>query len=663
MKKEIIILIFCMFLVNGYDWVEESYATDLYEDTTAEGLFLNATQGGVLEPGSVITNTWLLNWEILALIVVFISLAIVALTLIIAKTLNISILKAWADVELSQIIVSGIILVIIVVGLGLLDIGSELLVESVSENVAVSCPDGQQKAICLANLYLDDTFDTANGAAKNLMKETLEIGRRASLKQGKALQTLPYMASSGSTDAGLKLMVERNSILMDYYGNTLASLKAQKYFLNAIGFTIGPLFIVFGLIFRSFFLTRKLGGLLIAIGIGVIVVLPLTYVFAMLTLSIQVYGDQMLDPVGGDCPEECLKQYPIGFNASAPSDNSTINPSEFSPYLPNGTTFYDYLPNDTIWDEISTNYSLVLCDSVCEGCSLGCRELPLTASLCSCNESACNDCPEECKVKRLRTDCYESNSTYHCPTSLCADECKMNLTPALENCWTSECEDCSADCRFNYADGTDRTETHPHCNPACDGCGCNVILPSPHEIDCDSCGDIYWERTNLGSLSTSGTCPAGCLGYLPNTTAGSGCEACSDCDYGCRFIDPDLRDPDCNFTGCEDCPTDCMINELPISLCQGCFECYYDCTTLPAIRTDCAEACGEIKGYYNLRPKDLLNKIEGADGETNTKALGVLLFPAFVLPLLSIILTIAFIRGFSQYLGGDYEIPGLGKLI
>jgi len=471
------------------------------------------------------------------------------------------------------------------------------------------------------------------------------------------------MAYSDSPDSALKLTIERNTILMDYYGNVLASLKAQQYFLNAVGFTVGPLFIVLGLIFRSFFLTRKMGGLLLAIGIGLIVVLPLTYVFAMYTLKIEIYGDEMLSPLDDTCPPECLEQYPVAFNLS--NGSLYYSPEIFSDYLPEGSTFYDFNTTHEIWANISRDYDLVLCDHECQGCALGCRELPLTASLCFCNESECNDCPEECKVIRNRTDCYESNSTYYCPESLCPAICKMDLTPTLSNCWSPACDDCSADCRFDYADGTPRTDTHPHCSASCELCTCNVIIPSPYQIDCDfACGDIYWERTTEGSLSTPGSgCPESCLGYLPDTSPGSGCEECSDCDAECRFIDPDLRDPDCDFTGCEDCPADCMVNELPLSPCQGCWECSPDCTTYPPIRTDCADVCGEIKGFYDVRPEQMINSLQGAEGETNTKTLGLLLFPAFVLPLLSIILTIAFIVGFSKYLGGDYEIPGLAKLI
>lgn len=663
MKKKILFMMILGLLFINANWIDDEYASDHFSNTTSEGLFINATEGGVLSPGSVITNTWLKNWVLMAAIVIFISLGFVALAFIISKSFNITILKAWADIELSQIIVSGIMLALIIVGLGLLDSVSELLISDISDTSGISCTTGQQKSICLANKYLDDTFETANDAARNMMSETLEIGRRAALKEGWALQTLPYMSYSESPDAHLKLIVERNSILMDYYGNVLSSLKAQKYFLNAIGFSVGPIFIVLGLIFRSFFLTRKMGGLLMAIGIGLIVVLPLTYVFSMYTLSIQIYGDEMLSPLDDDCPAECLIQYPIGYNSS---DGSTLNsPGSFLPYLPEGETFYDFEPSHEIWANISRDHGLVLCDSVCEGCSLGCRELPLSSSLCFCNETACNNCPVECKVIRRRTDCYESNSTNYCPITLCPDVCKMDLNPSLNNCWTPECEDCSADCRFDYADGTDRSETHPHCSANCDLCGCNVILPSPYQIDCDfACGDLYWERTNLGSLSdpVSG-CPEGCLAYLPTTETGSGCEDCSDCDPKCRFINPDLRDPNCNFNGCEDCPTNCMVDMLPITPCQGCWDCTPDCTTLPPIRTDCATVCGELKGFYDLRPSELINKIQGAQGETNTKALGILLFPAYILPLLSIILTIAFIRGFSQFLGGDYEIPGLAKLI
>jgi len=55
--------------------------------------------------------------------------------------------------------------------------------------------------------------------------------------------------------------------------------------INMIGIYIWPYLIFFGLILRSVFFTRKIGGLLIATAIGIIVFMPTVYAIEYLTLA------------------------------------------------------------------------------------------------------------------------------------------------------------------------------------------------------------------------------------------------------------------------------------------------------------------------------------------------------------------------------------------
>ena len=86
MKKKILFMMILGLLFINANWIDDEYASDHFSNTTSEGLFINATEGGVLSPGSVITNTWLKNWVLMAAIVIFISLGFVALAFIISKS-------------------------------------------------------------------------------------------------------------------------------------------------------------------------------------------------------------------------------------------------------------------------------------------------------------------------------------------------------------------------------------------------------------------------------------------------------------------------------------------------------------------------------------------------------------------------------------------------
>ena len=50
-------------------------------------------------------------------------------------------------------------------------------------------------------------------------------------------------------------------------------------------------------------------------------------------------------------------------------------------------------------------------------------------------------------------------------------------------------------------------------------------------------------------------------------------------------------------------------------------------------------------------------------GREDIKSISKMMIPAYVLPLLNILVTLMFIKTFSQILGGDIEIPGVPKVL
>ena len=90
------------------------------------------------------------------------------------------------------------------------------------------------------------------------------------------------------------LNMDKYSIIFEYYQNLLASMEAQRFFVQQISFNMAPVVLAIGIVLRSFFFSRKLGGLLMSIAIGVMFFFPGMYIFDWLTLNMTVNGDKPL---------------------------------------------------------------------------------------------------------------------------------------------------------------------------------------------------------------------------------------------------------------------------------------------------------------------------------------------------------------------------------
>jgi hypothetical protein len=168
------------------------------------------------------------------------------------------------------------------------------------------------------------------------------------------------------------------------------------------------------------------------------------------------------------------------------------------------------------------------------------------------------------------------------------------------------------------------------------------------------------------------TAPPAFASCLPYPDAGV---SCTGCPALCRRSSDLVSNVNCPVDSCAlssdpqaGCMDECRLPDPPARPCEGCFECNMDCTYYPAIRTDCGDICSDaaLAGPVDISPTDFVKKLSGAktsaDGEW-ARSIGMLFIPAVVLPLFCIVIVIAFVRIFSPILGGDIEIPGLGRII
>ncbi len=561
---------------------------------------------------------WFSNWRLIAIIVIFITLACVLIAYMVGKSFNLPQLKAWADVEMGQIFASIILLIALIAIIGFIDVFATNLTNSFLEGSVDG--DLPEDSLELSKYYVESLSNLTDKNLKTIFNSNIEIAREASEREGKTCQSIfcLYFGWYGSPNSGKSILVEKNSMLIEYLTTIQFSLKAQYWFLETIGIAIGPLFLIIGIVLRSFFITRKIGGLFLSLGIGILVALPLLYLFMWWTLTIQTYGTEILSP-NIDCPDECLLPAPYAYNVLTneaysvnelydwnrnlerlielrETEEISITPEAWAELMElnssiigcddicgscevSNTQEMCELKTDCLWDMSLGDCNLNIdhcrnldedacvdgCDwrlenvwkcvptcgdytdqSTCEStddicrwdpgkcvgtknsCDIACRELPLFPSMCNCDEEACEECPDACKVIRERTDCEDE-----CPVELCPDECKINYTNAIEEDCTT-CIGCPTHCRYEYADGTqlydecnqDACDTYGECAGCecnieeCYDCECKIVLPDPGRINCES--------------------------------------VCEDCPEYCRVVNTTLRE--CDTTECNACPNYCKID-------------------------------------------------------------------------------------------------------
>lgn len=248
------------------------------------------------------------DWQFYTVMAMLLMVGLVAIAYAIATAFSLPDLRAWADVELGEIFASALVLVFI---MGIIFFVDEAVRGTVAPSFPAACPSGEE-GFCparIASVYLEGYTESAGEVYRDIMIKNIDKAKEATAGGMTGAQDMiyGYISFRFREKPEEMVIVEMYDQLLQYMGTVLVSLSAQSFLLGFLTMRLAPIAIFLGIILRSFFLTRKLGGLLLAFGLGFLFIFPLTYALAWFTLDATVYGGQraatgQLNP----CPEVCL---------------------------------------------------------------------------------------------------------------------------------------------------------------------------------------------------------------------------------------------------------------------------------------------------------------------------------------------------------------------
>ncbi len=643
------------------------------------------------------------NWQILAVAALVISVIIVSIAYGISIGMEMPELKAWAGTELRQIITNAVLIVILFLAVELLDVVVIAMVNT-SAPAGLHCDIGESCLQKVSLAYLSDYTQSAEDGIKdvvrNNMKASAWVGRGVGI-YGTSIK-VGQIGISTPLAAYYMLDVDRYHMIFEYYMGILSSLYSQKFFLSQFCFKVGPVLLALGVVGRSFFFTRKTGGLLIAVAAGVMFFFPAMYLFDWMTLDMVVQGDNALLDDPSLCPSECLIAPAIAyvgsdslmqvndvydtFNYSADaSDEVRENEREKAQQIIMGEI--ESAANLTGATIFSCYYG--------EGgqCPQECRELPYPNSVPACsspeNQSLCAQLDEKCKVIR-----YIPGGTSAPEFADCPNECKI-IPPLRSDCDVDMCLESRLDCRVAKIEDLDwrptvdeRVDGSERCNEYAADCPasltaedtCTWIIPDTGPCDdlCVGCpsycrisggteenfAEECFDEDTEEYLEVCTACPEVCKLEAAEIAALNPVSPdCVGCPIEKRILGAAL--PEELTTGAcsmDSCPSDYRLYP-PRSACEECLFTPEAYTYNPPINTECGDLCKPPNNQPMKNPGDYSTVDEdGLVGKSEIKNVSRLLIPGYLLPLFNIVATLVFIKTFSGMIGGDIDIPGISKL-
>ncbi len=657
------------------------------------------------------------DWKAISIAVLLLSTVIVALAYGFGIAFELPQVKAWANLELRQIIANALIIAFLIASIAFIDNLARALVEE--SGIAVpECAAG--RADCLqgvAKTYIQQYYQMAENELKAVYLENVADSRLASLRTSASCYSIIVpvpcfqFAINALPFAILYLDVDYNMVVFEHLLNIAASLKSQEFFVTVIGYNWGPILLALGVVARSFYLTRRLGGLLIAASIGILFFLPFMYLFNWLTLDTVLTSSLEGRGASATCPSECMKRYPVAFSGSQSFTDEDLAGLGFSENeinaLSNGSA-------SSLSKEGRTYYSCFVDENGAkseEQCPRTCREIPYPQTTVCADEDvqkACGELIKECKVERVVEGEDRDALLSGAAAAQCPDACK--ITPPLkDDCGATDCRTVPFACRLAYKqyvldeDGVGFIPTYSF-PVRLDDEGENICR------DAEKCFEGLEDGTYLSAYSSCGyivpkeqscselcaDCPPPCrIVYIPASESDPWYIMCRDysvecvsCPVTCKAdvtydnlrklkscgSCPDYKRvvgfglPEDYFEGAcslDQCPADLEHRVLiPSSSCEGCMfsdeRAYFN----PPITPNCAEVCSPEQTTYAKSPGRYSQLGgEGMAGPEEVKNISKLMLPGYLLPLFNLIATLVFVKGLSELLGGDIEIPGIRRLV
>ncbi|MBI5222946.1 hypothetical protein HY990_00840 [Candidatus Micrarchaeota archaeon] len=586
------------------------------------------------------------DWRAMSLSLSILSVIIISIVVMLATAFDISELKAWASSELTQVFSTALIVLLLSGSLTFMDMIVGQIVNG--SNLGFTCSGTSICAVAVANNYLDGLIQIGVGTSSTALNDYALASKISSIRPTVFSQIFIYPVPllqpqiSFLPGAGYLLDLDRTIQVVETLSNILSSLYAQKFFVSEISFKLAPILLGLGVVARSFFFTRRIGGLLIAVGIGVMYVFPLMYVFDWLSLNVALSGGSSLGIDATTCPVQCMAQLPHFYieenNLSFSSRAALYSYLDSSRAISSGAniTIFHLDRGD---QETATFGSFTVHSCNVNPCPTECRELPFPQSpSCFANASFCANLPVQCKLTRYA----DTSETAAADLVSCPLTCR-SVPPLKSNCSVStSLSTHSVFCSEAASNPAVAALCPVICasSPSDPICSSSTAMVPDDPLNCLDAKD-YCRFARSDSLSVR---PSNCRSDSP---ASYSCPASLDANQSCVWVLPPQ-------------------SLLDSHRCDGCLFVKKESTLNPPIIGSCADLCGAsgVVGPRKVSPSEFARRSsEGMVGKEDLKSIATLYLPGFLLPLLNIVITLMFIRSFSQFLGGDVDIPGLVRII
>jgi len=414
-------------------------------------------------------SSWLEeNWIATALVIVFATFLFLGITYMISESFNSKELRAWTIAEFFQAGMSIIIIVILVMFFSTLSQFTQTLADPLT---AEPCTTGDCH-IVLSQTYLSNVRNvaielasyTAHRSVSAISKSTFRISLVA-------VDLIPFMFSGFSVRpfAGFSIYSDRYILLTDNALRMAASLNAQILFLEYIRVGLVPLLLIAGVLLRSVFFLRRVGGLLIAIAIALFTVYPLMYLLFQYTYTSEWLPPSSL-PNNVDVGNLAVKTTEIegtmitycdepGADSETCCDRNALS-SEYPAAIATACAELCLNPNPAA-PQFAQDACNTECDRACEpddsDCYARCATISSNAYFL-CSSPSLSDCNIYAIDDGGNTDAYkykdralEYLGTTYPEIGSCKDLVVLTADP-----YAMECSGClstrEADCRITYKD-------------------------------------------------------------------------------------------------------------------------------------------------------------------------------------------------------------------
>jgi hypothetical protein len=233
-----------------------------------------------------------LEWQLIAVAALMIATGFAAIAYAFGHFLSNEKIVAFAKLEFAEIIYSAVLIISVLWVLGMASGAVEVLIESSYPNnlgATICSPTydayfgGDENFPChlrVARFYLDTLY--AEG--KEFNYELLSAHMWYSFFQGFHLTGDFHEHASGSVDFSpmgslFSLPSSVYSYMFEFGMRAMLIVRFQAFFLNFINYSLYPVLLMLGMILRTLPFSRRIGGLLMAIGICLYFVFPMFYVF------------------------------------------------------------------------------------------------------------------------------------------------------------------------------------------------------------------------------------------------------------------------------------------------------------------------------------------------------------------------------------------------